>query len=164
MPPRQIPRLLVLSAGLLASAAQASLVTNGGFETGDFSGWTQIGPLGPVGSYVVSGGEQHDGSYHAMLIGSGSANGVSQMLDTVAGQTYTVSFWLSNPVDCNGGCWFDFNWDGVSAFTSADEPAFGYRQFTYQLQASSSSTLLQFYLLNSLSAYMFMDEIGRAHV
>jgi PEP-CTERM motif len=163
MPLRQILRLLILSAGLLASAAQASLVTNGGFETGDFTGWSQIGPVPGSGNTVAGalyGTEPHSGSQQAVIMSSLDANGLSQILNTVAGQTYTVSFWLSNPSDCLAMCWFDFSWDGVSEFTSTYEPAFGYTQFTYQLQASSSSTLLQFYFSNIAALGIYLDDVS----
>jgi hypothetical protein len=36
----------LMSAILISSGAHADLVTNGGFETGDFTGWTQGGNTG----------------------------------------------------------------------------------------------------------------------
>jgi hypothetical protein len=48
--------LMLASIGLMTTAAHANLVTNGGFESGNFTGWTVSGPSGSGcnQSFVVS--------------------------------------------------------------------------------------------------------------
>jgi hypothetical protein len=84
--------VIVLLGGIGAGAARADVVANGGFETGDFTGWTVSDPVG----ITVDAADPFDGSYDASL-GTGGATGtLSQTLRTVAGTTYAVSFELQN--------------------------------------------------------------------
>ncbi len=86
-----------LIAGLISFAcvqAHASnLVTNGGFENGNLSGWTATnashGSLYGVESYFVD-----SGSYAARFGGtsSGSFDSIAQTFSTAAGATENISF------------------------------------------------------------------------
>ncbi len=65
-----------------------NLLTNGDFETGDFTNWTKHQ------STVIST-DAHGGSYAANLKGSGGWGGMlNTNVTVVAGNTYTVSLWL----------------------------------------------------------------------
>jgi hypothetical protein len=117
------------------------LITNGGFETGSFSGWTQFGNTGFTG---VSTSAPHSGTYDASFGSVGSIGGISQAIATTAGQTYTIDFWLTNQSAATPNS-FAFNWDGGAselAFTNA--AAFSYTHYQYSLVASSASTLVSF--------------------
>jgi|SRR6185312_5642089 len=93
----------VAFAAVMAMSAHAQLVTNGGFETGDFTGWT-VSPNQEDPWVVTSnqGGHTPSGSFYAstgcvgaLCIGSDgldSTNYLYQDLPTVAGQTYQISF------------------------------------------------------------------------
>lgn len=74
------------------SAHAAELVTNGGFETGNTSGWTQGGNLGHTGVSSTVGVGVYDGTYSFYAGPVGSIGSLSQILTTVAGQAYTFSF------------------------------------------------------------------------
>ena len=93
---------LILATG---SAFADNLVANGGFETGNFSGWTMTG--NQDGNTLVTGGTWGgfapvSGSYHAVLGSCDSVcgglldGGFSQTLGTSASNTYTLSFYLGN--------------------------------------------------------------------
>jgi hypothetical protein len=142
---------LLLSAGL----ASANLITNGGFETGDFTGWTQGGNTGFT---FVSTGYAHSGTYGAQLGPVGSDGYLSQTLATTPGNLYTFSFWLQGsgrtPND------FSASFNGVTVYTVTDSPAFSYTEFTFTgLLATSSSTTVQFAFRDDPS-YWGLDDVS----
>ena len=146
---------MVAAALLLSGAAQADgLVTNGGFETGDFTGWTQFGNTGFSG---VDDNNPHSGSFAAFFGPVGSLGGISQAIATNPGGQYAVDFWLAN----EGGTpsEFVFNWDGGVAETDLVNPgAFGYTHFTYNLTATLPSTLISFSFRQD-PAFLFLDDV-----
>jgi|GEM_PF-6749198 len=70
----------------LTVTVATSILQNGGFESGDLSGWTLT--QGSYGVLIASG---HDGTYGLQLQG---ASQVRQQVNTVPGQTYSVTGWL----------------------------------------------------------------------
>src|SRR5947208_2151183 len=75
---------------VMTPAAHADL-TNGGFESGDFTAWTQTGDtsFSGVGSFAASAG-----SFGAFF-GPTAAGGISQTFATIPNTAYEVSFSLS---------------------------------------------------------------------
>jgi hypothetical protein len=115
-----VPALIVAATAVPASAA--NLVVNSGFETGSFSGWTQGGNLGST--YVSNAPNvPHSGSYAAQLGPVTTAGTLSQVLTTVAGQAYDLSFWLQNSTlqtpDTFAVSWNGRTISGPSAVTNA---------------------------------------------
>jgi hypothetical protein len=145
----------------LAPAAFAqNLLTNGSFETGDFTGWTTGGNFGATGVttgafYAYSGAE--DGNFYAYLGPVGSDASLSQTLTTVAGAQYTISFWFAsvgdNPSD------FSVYWDGTQLL-SLTNPNTGsnWTQYTFTGTGTGSDTLT--FNFRDDPAYMALDNVS----
>lgn len=81
--------------GFAATGAQAELVFNGGFETGDMSGWIGVPPADGSDYGVINQGRTD--SYSLKLSADGGVGDfVGQHLTLVPGQTYAVEFWVMN--------------------------------------------------------------------
>jgi len=153
---------------LLPMCANAdSLVTNGGFETGDFTGWTITGPFACVGSTVScepsgygldADPGPHSGLYAAYLGGSGPDDLLSQTLATTAGQDYTLEFFLAAP--SFGGSYtpnsFAILWDGSNVDTITNLVSSAYIEYTYSVTGSGSDTL-EFDTSNLPAAFVLDD-------
>src|ERR1700730_9066283 len=79
-----------------APAAQANLVVNGGFETGNLTGWSLTNNLDGNTGVSTSSFYVHSGRFGLFFGNVGSDAILSQTLATVAGTTYDVSFWFHN--------------------------------------------------------------------
>jgi Carbohydrate binding domain/PEP-CTERM motif len=142
--PRELLLLLVVAVVALGLGfprwTSANLITNGGFETGDFTGWTLSGNVS--GSTLVSPTAAHTGNFGALLGAIGSLNFLSQTLTTVPGTTYEITFWQL----FDGGLpnEFSVSWDGTVLSDLVNHAATPYTLYTFHVVAPSSSTVLQF--------------------
>ncbi|WP_124455006.1 DUF642 domain-containing protein [Paucibacter sp. KBW04] len=152
----------LLGAPMLAQAAPVNLVQNGSFETiaggqsgvitliansSRLSGW-QVGAQGAELRHNTVG-QASDGKYFLELDVSKNSS-VSQILNTVAGQWYTLSFDYSNragtAVNSNG-----LGWSVGGAMEIAPELAYNrskgnvWSHIDWSWQATGSSTTLSFY-------------------
>jgi hypothetical protein len=91
------------STSLTVTGGAATVVTNGGFETGTFSGWTIGGAQAPA---IVTS-PVHSGSFAAQLGSASPVNGDSTLSQTIAvpSTATTLSFWY-NP-NCPDTLQFD---------------------------------------------------------
>jgi hypothetical protein len=122
-----------------------NLLTNGSFETGDFTGWTQGGNTGSTN--VVSGpyyqylGAQA-GAFYAVLGPVGSPGSLSQRFSTIPGKPYHVCFWL-NAVGDNPS-FFKGYWD-TPQFVSLTNPLTrGWTRYMYGPFTGTGTDTLMF--------------------
>lgn len=135
---RTSPVLCLVVLLLAPAIASAGLITNGGFEAGNFSGWTQFGNTGATS--VSSGG--HSGSYQANFGPVGSMGGISQTIATTGGSSYVVDFWLAPSFGTPNQ--FQFIWDGNVLLDLVNAEGFGWTHYVYGVTASTASTTVAF--------------------
>ena len=146
-----------------------TLVRNGGFETGDFTGWTLAGNTIYRGNVynAVEGSSSgfavaHSGKYGAFL-GDTAVAGLSQTLSTVPGQMYLLSFWLDNPTS-GAGQQFNLSWNSSGTANSTlvgitNPPAFGWTNLQFLVTATGTNTILRFSAANPPN-YFGLDDVS----
>jgi hypothetical protein len=135
--------IAIAAALSFAHPASANLITNGGFETGDFTGW-QVG-----GSPSVTGTidkiAPHSGSFQAAF---GAGGDLRQDFATIPGQSYTITFWLASSLSGLSGSspndhlFVEFGSTQLLSLTNVS--GFGYTEYTFTETASTASTRLEF--------------------
>ena len=129
----------------MATHAAPNVVNNGGFETGDFTGWTQFGNTTFSG---VDGSNPQSGSFAAFFGPVGSTGGIFQTLATTPGATTIPSLRADERSRRGGNAApnsFSFNWNGGAAeFSLTNAPASGYTNYSFLLPATGAATDLRF--------------------
>jgi hypothetical protein len=138
---------------MAAPLANAALVTNGDFETGDFSGWTQTGD---TDSFGVDPFAAQSGTFGAFF-GPEQPGTLSQSIATTAGQTYKVDFWLELDDSAQPNS-FSWNWgDATQTPNLINAGAFDYQEFSATVTATGPSTSLAFTFDNPQSFWLLDD-------
>lgn len=121
----------------------SGLVLNGGFETGDLTGWTLTGNLSAnAGNASASPFPPPVGNYVAILQSEGSPGYLSQTLSTTAGTRYLLSFWLINPYALAGE--FIVSWNGTTLLDTAVAGFVNWTNMKFAVSGAGSDSLLQF--------------------
>lgn len=135
------------------------MIVNGGFETGNFSGWTVSGnpSYSQVGNFNWGYDHAHSGSDYAMLGSYGSLSYLSQTLATVPSGNYDLSFYLAS----DGGMTNEFSVDvgGVQLFDQINLPASNYTLYNFDFVANSSSTTVAFGSRDD-PGYLLLDDVS----
>jgi hypothetical protein len=133
------------------------ILNNGGFETGDFTSWTETGTttymsVSTTASYV------HSGTHGAELGPSGAVSYLSQNLVTTPGANYLLSCWLTNPKSGTPNQ-FLAQWNGVTIYNQTNLPALAWTNLQFLVTATGTSTALQFGFRND-PAYFGFDDVS----
>jgi hypothetical protein len=148
----------LLAALLSTGPAEANLVVNPGFETGDFTGWTLGGNtiLADVGGFYT-----RSGNFGAAFGEVTTPGTLSQTIATSPGASYTIDFWMKNLAGAfnspNTPNFFSVSFGGNLLASLTDAAPFDYTEFTYNVVASTSSAVLEFTFRSDPAAWYFDD-------
>ena len=150
--------VVVLFLLLGTSTATAGLVVNGGFETGDFSGWTLTGAT--TGYYGITNVIPHSGTYAAWFGDPFNLTFISQNIATVPGQLYEASFWGANhngTGPTQNEIQVFLNGDEVVDATNVGNFPWTFEETTFT--ATQSSTEIEFGFYN-VPGWFNLDDVG----
>ena len=150
--------VLCATAFVFCNPARADLVTNGGFETGDFTGWTQTGSTSFDGVQCPGpGATVHGGNCSAFFGPVGSTGGISQNLATTPGTQYRIDFFFCLMAVTPSSFSATF---GATTLRSLTNPTAGpYQEFSFIVTATLSSTALGFNFRDD-PGFLFLDDVS----
>jgi VCBS repeat-containing protein len=137
--------------GSVTEDAGAAAIVNGGFETGDLTGWTAGGSIHVV-QYEIGSTYGH---YSAHLAPSGGT--LSQSLATTSGLHYFVSFDLIGDTEATNAP-FTVTWGGATLVNLAEVQP-GVYHYAFDVVGDPSSTTLQFSYGDD-AAGMILDNVN----
>lgn len=150
---------MVLALGAvfcLPGMAMANLVVNGGFETGDMSGWT-LYPAPDLPAFGIWGGAAHSGSYGCYFGAYGQYDDtIVQNIPTVAGNSYTFDFWLAHNYTDSAND-FHVYWNGGEILSLINTASFGWTDYTFTEAATGATTSITFAGREVPAQYMLDD-------
>jgi hypothetical protein len=148
------------SSNAVLTVTPPSLVQNGGFEAGSFTGWTQSGNIGSsaYSSVSTTSSYVHSGIYGLQTGPYSSLFYLSQTLATSPGQNYLFSFWLDNPASGTPNQ-FIASWNGATVINLPNLGALAWTNLQFIVTATNASTAIQFGFRNDPNYFGF-DEVS----
>lgn len=152
--------VMALALAAAAPTAQAQeLITNGGFETGNFDGWTLGGNV--QFTSVNLSPLAHSGLYEAQFGARTTPVTLSQTFAATAGSALTLGFFLDVDGDVDGATpnSVTVTLNGATLLSLTDAPPGNYMGYTFNTVAQASNTLTfafrhdpDFFYLDDVSA------------
>jgi len=148
----------------VTSTGSAQLVTNGGFETGTFAGWTKFDIPGASG---VDAFEPHTGTYSAFFgpedFAGTDLGGIFQDIVTVPGTSYSFSYWLQAdaglPGTPNVPNSFATSWNGCVINNITNVTPFSYAFQSFLVTATGTTTRISFEAEN-VFGFFDLDDVS----
>jgi choice-of-anchor C domain-containing protein len=149
---------LIIAAGACASLAQANLLVNGSFEDqqigndtfltvnngqSNITGWI----VEQTSVDIVSGPSRfiaQDGNQSIDIAGTPGPGTIKQSFATVAGQLYTVSFWLSSNTETSGDRSVNYDFEGVTGNVTGGLVNGAWIQFSDSFVATTNLSTIAF--------------------
>jgi hypothetical protein len=138
--------------------AAQDIVANGSFEI--LPPWTGWIPLqGPTGGLLLAG-VPHTGLYSTGFSATrGFRDSLEQVLTTVPGTTYEISFWLNNPFGPIEDNDISGTWGGTPLFSFVNYPATPWTEYVFDAQAVATQTTLSFTGRDQPAA-LYLDDVS----
>jgi hypothetical protein len=147
----------VTSSPSILTVLPASILLNGGFETGNFSDWTLSGNTN--GTIVVeSSPYNYLGEFGVQAGPVGSPVYISQALATAPGQAYVISCWVSNPEGATPNE-FLITWNGTNLVNQTNISATNWINLQAAAVATGPSSILAFVIQDN-PGYLGLDDIS----
>jgi hypothetical protein len=149
--------VITTAFGFCAGGAKADLITNGGFETGGFDGWStsNLNATGVQGS-GFDGYAPEEGNFFVAMGNVGSDGVIQQTVADTAGDNYTLTYWLSG--NWTGFSEFSAEWDGNQlAGSYVSNFNFPWTQISYTVLGTGLDTVT--FLERNDPAYDALDNV-----
>lgn len=150
-------------AGPVVWEVGPNLVTNGGFETGDLTGWTTFDINHPFVDCDPASARTGSCSFAGSEVGSGGY--IVQDIPTDVGESYNIHLWLANSSAAFAGNGVVVVWNSF-VYTAFDIEGSGYQEIVIDPVATSTSSKLKIGLLdarNPLPRSIALPD-GRLHI
>ena len=146
-----------------------SVARNGGFESGNFTGWTLSGNT-VNGSTTYNAVENSSSSYsvvhsgnYGVFLGDTQLATLSQAIPTLPGEYYLLSLWVINPISGTVQQ-FKLNWNSDSGLTNtlfslSNPPTFAWTNLQFLVRATASNATLQIQAEND-PGYFGLDDVA----
>jgi hypothetical protein len=163
------------AASSICDAVAGNLVTNCGFETGDFTGWTVTGNDTPLSEGVLYGVEGQDpvdniypnsGNYQAFFADlDANATTLAQTLATsITTDTAYIDFYLAQDTtpdsSSEGNNFLDVTFGSTTLIDALGTPVQSYTEYSYAVtpaSPTSATTALSITLGNGLGEWLLDD-------
>jgi len=134
--------LCTFASAFAAVSFGQELLTNPGFETGDFTGWT-VTHQGGFSGVGATPGTNHTGNFHLYMGATSAADqtDIFQDVTTTIGQTYNASFWAYDLDTVTTSANLAVTFGGMAV--GPNRPAGAYTQYSLSFAATAATTRLE---------------------